>query len=203
MRDANLGTIKPQREFETHKVRLIVLDYLLNQRQDLRQSERRELTRLIISGETRSVQMLLDGTRPATSHRVEPAAMSWNSARTVWGKITGDSLTPAQLLLRDADGIAKNTSHIDFLSHLEGFSAHGQVVEAAVAEVKSIACSHFNTAIPKLVNKVTHGSFRIQEEECTRYIQRDTQSQQQLVRKNLLRDFICQIEELSQSESTT
>jgi hypothetical protein len=108
-----------------------------------------------------------------------------------------------QTLAQQARSRAINTSDPEFLLHLKDVLVDDDTVKTAVADTKNFAQSYLNITISKLLKKLVHNALHVQQEECTKHLQRDASSQTEKDIHRLRMELIRKIEELSLSESNS
>jgi hypothetical protein len=188
MHDAKLYNIK-SRDFKSHKERLIMLHFLLDQRQDLDMAKRQELIQLILlKDDLYGVRRVLEGPR------------AWWPSTTIRHLFTDEDLSPHKLN-QQARSIASHTPDPDFLMNLKGIREDDETVKTVMADTEAFAYSYFHNTISKLLKKLVHPALRIQQDHCLKQIQRQVSSEASRDIDSFRKEFIRGIEELSQSES--
>jgi hypothetical protein len=177
----------------------VAIYILLDQRKDLDLPERQELIRLVLKDDWQGVRSVLDVSSTEGFNQVRSRTEAWINSTLRY--FTDEASSSRPKLLQEARNIAAHTSDSDFLLRLKDISADDDTLKKAVADTENIAHSFFDATISKLLKKLVHGVLRIQQEDCSKQIQREASSQ---VGKDIDRfrtEFLRGIEELSQSES--
>jgi hypothetical protein len=194
--DAQLSKIKP-RKFKDLKERLIIIDVLLTEREDFDQSTQSELIDLILNGDFQGVDDILH-----RSHEPKQKRVGWVTTfiRYMFGD---ESSSPDQEIVSRARHTAARMPDADFLLRLKGISTYGTLVQKTIADAQNIAEDYFDTTISKLLRKIWDPALRIRQAEGAKTIQRTVSIAEEQDTNRYLTDFMRQIEERSQSESTT
>jgi hypothetical protein len=197
-----LDNIK-SKDFKSHKEGLLTIQFLFDQRKDLDQTKRQELIQLIlVKDDWQGVRRVLDVPRDEDSKPAKSRTKGWGPSRLL-NMFTDDGLSPTQKLIQQARGIATHMSDPDFLMRLKDIPTDDETLKATVTDTENMTQSHLNSTISKLLKKLVHSALHIQEQECTKQIQREAASQAKKDADRFRTEFICQIEEHSKSESNS
>lgn len=191
--DAKLDTIKLQK-YKKLKQCLITIDALLTELEGLHHVNRSEVIQLVLDGNLEGVERILDG------HQSKHKSQGWSlSISNPFSKDT----SPGQKLVQKALGVAADTPDVNFISRLTEISARDTLLQTPVVDTENAVRNHFDTTIPKLLEKLVHTAFHIQLEECGKQIKREASSDAERDIARLRNDFMRQIERSSQSESNS
>jgi hypothetical protein len=198
-RNATLDSIT-SRDFKSNKERLIMIYVLLDQRQDLDPHQRTELIQFVLKEDWQGLRDVLGDPSNENSKQVK-SRTNWWPGPIIWNIFPDDSLSQAQRLIQEARSVATHTSDPDFLLRLKDISVDNDTLKAAIANTEHIAQQHFDNTISRLLKKLVHGAVHIQEEDCTKQIQREAYSQVEADADCFRTQFIREIEEQSYSDS--
>lgn len=197
--DAKLSTIQSN-DYKSRRDRLLEVVSLFDQRKDLDQTKRRELVQLIIVKEDRQgVQRLLDSSSQETSQQTK--SKNWWSSPTQTFRSFSEALSFTPKPSRQTRSMAILTSDPESLLHLNDISEDDETLQKAVADTINLAHNYLNATISKLSKKLVHGALYIQQEDCKKRVQQEAASLSEMDMDRLRKEFIREIEMLSQSES--
>lgn len=155
----------PGKEFHKQKERLLIVDFLLQKRQDLNDSERDELIKLVLD----------DGDMKGVSNVIKESAKDSKSTwRITDWLLNKDSSTKE--LLNDATRAASRTNDSQFISSIDEIVEREPSLQDDVSDTLEKVYTHFRTTVDKIVSKAMPRVDDIQKRECTRQIRREAES---------------------------
>lgn len=199
MEQVNFGNIKTP-EFQRIKEQLIVLQFVLDNCDNLQESQREHLISLIMSDGTRGyyafhkAKDFLDSTIP----KEDKARSSSGWWGMTWLFKTADQVSsPAQRMMQQALELAKQNSDADFLSGAEQLSSLGDLAHAAVVKAIKLAQTYFDETIAKTLKKIADNAFHIQRDQLLKHVQLDASHREQKDAAAIRQDFLRTIEQKS------
>jgi hypothetical protein len=199
--EAKLNTIQAK-DYKSDKDRLLEIVSLFDQRKDLDHTKRRELVQLIlVKDDFQGVQRLLDGSSQENSQQTKSKSKSWWLSPTQTFRSVSEAFYFTSKPTRQTRSMAVLTSDPESLLRLHDISGDDETLQKAVAHTITIAHNYLNATISKSLNKLVHGALHIQQEDCKKRVQQDAASLSEMDMDCLQKEFIRDIEMLSQSES--
>ncbi|KDQ64238.1 hypothetical protein JAAARDRAFT_201615 [Jaapia argillacea MUCL 33604] len=161
--------ILSRKRFQQLKERLIILDHIFRTRKDLEATARRELIELIYrDGEFSKASQLL-----AQSSGEQPRRF-WSAQRFLdW--FTGSNSIDG-LDIRD---FAFNADDAKFLNGVDNLVQIEPLLDEPVSQVKELGLESLQETINKKTTSTRHRIRSVQESECKRHIQRETESEKE------------------------
>lgn len=199
MEQSNFGYIKTP-EFQRIKQKLMTLQFVLDNCDDLSEEQRQQLIFLIMSGGTRKhpgfgkAKEFLD-TIVRKSEGETQSSSRWSLL--TWFQTADQVSSPAQQMLQQALELTKQTSDTDFLSGAEQLSSLGDPVHAAVVKAVELAQTYFDEMATKTLKKVVDNVFDIQKDDLFKHVQREASNREQKAAAMTRQNFLRTIEEKS------
>ena len=120
---------------------------------------------------------------------------------TFTGFFSGSKETDEDSLRRDVKKLTSRASDSSFLLELEG--EDDKDLEAAIQVAVDLACSQLSSSIDTVVRKMTQDVLRMQEDECKRSMQRETETEERKELRGKLAEFIHVINDASARRRTS
>jgi hypothetical protein len=161
--------------FESQKLRLLSVRYILDRNQNLDTETRADLIGAVLEGNFRRAQNTLNKTEKGSG------SSAWPGRSLFSGSGEGS-------LEKEMKTLAARTSDSHFLFLMK----NGEVDELrrAIENVEELAYAQLNVSMDATVKTMARAVSAMQQQHCERSIQHETESEERKARKNVLAKFI-------------
>ena len=194
--DARFDVVKGH-EFKSLKERLIAVRHLLEKHPEVGPGKRAELIQVVLSEDNlQRAQQIFPKSDKNNQSGKTPSLWS-----TFTGFFSGSKETDEESLRTDMKKITSSVSDSSFLFQLKGVD--DKDLEAAIQVAVDLACSQLSSSIDAAAKKLTHAVLRMQEDECKRSVQRETETEERKELGGKLAEFIHVINDASARRRTS
>jgi len=172
-------TLRLDARFESQKLRLLSVRYLLDKNQDLGTEARADLIRTVLfEGDFRRAQQVF----PRTDEKKRSGPSAWAGRALFSGSSSEGSLE------REMKAVAARVPDAHFLLMMK--SEADEAMRPVIEEVLDLAYAQLSVSIDAAVKTMARAVSAMQQEHCERAIQHEMETEERKSRNNVLIRFV-------------